>query len=110
MSRRAKSGSDPDFHFDKLETRSPKVREAALLAALPKQVAHAQRRAAGFAKILEGVKPEKVRSRAALAALPVTRKSEPAGLQAAERPLGGLNATPPAKLAKIFMSPGPIYE
>ena len=27
-----------------------------------------------------------------------------------QRPLGGLNATPVAKLAKIFMSPGPIYE
>ncbi|HVP08866.1 MAG TPA: AMP-binding protein [Burkholderiales bacterium] len=97
-------------HFDKLETRSPKAREAALLAALPKQIAHAQRRAPGFAKILEHIKPEKIRSRAALAALPVTRKSDLAGLQAAERPLGGLNATPVAKLAKIFMSPGPIYE
>jgi len=96
--------------FDKLETRSPKQREAALLAALPKQIAHAKRRAPGFARILEGIKPEKIRSRAALAALPVTRKSDLAGLQAQERPLGGLNATPVAKLAKVFMSPGPIYE
>jgi phenylacetate-CoA ligase len=97
-------------HFDKLETRSPKAREAALLAALPKQIAHAKRRAPGFARILEDVRPEKVRTRAALAALPVTRKSDLAALQAAERPLGGLNATPVAKLAKVFMSPGPIYE
>ena len=98
-----------DF-FDKLETRAPKQREAALLAALPKQIAHARRRAPGFARILEHIKPEKISSRAALAALPVTRKSDLAGLQAAERPLGGLNATPLAKLGKIFMSPGPIYE
>ncbi|MCC6211303.1 MAG: AMP-binding protein, partial [Burkholderiales bacterium] len=97
-------------HFDKLETRSPKAREAALLAALPRQVAHAQRRAPGFARILAGVEAAKIRTRKALAALPVTRKSDLAGLQAAERPLGGLNATPAAKLAKIFMSPGPIYE
>jgi len=96
--------------FDKLETRSPKQREAALLAALPKQIAHAKRRAPGFARIFENIKAEKIRSRAALAALPVTRKSDLAGLQAQERPLGGLNATPVAKLAKIFMSPGPIYE
>ena len=96
--------------FDKLETRSPKQREAALLAALPKQIAHAKRRAPGFARIFAGVRPEKIRSRAALAALPVTRKSDLAELQAQERPLGGLNATPVAKLAKIFMSPGPIYE
>ncbi|MGB3934547.1 MAG: AMP-binding protein [Burkholderiales bacterium] len=97
-------------HFDRFETRSPKAREAALLAALPRQIAHAKRRAPGFSRILEKVKPEKIRSRAALAALPVTRKSDLAALQAAERPLGGLNATPVAKLAKIFMSPGPIYE
>jgi phenylacetate-CoA ligase len=99
-----------DDHFDRLETRAPKAREAALLAALPKQIAHAMRRAPGFARILEGIKPEKIRSRAALAALPVTRKSDLAALQAAQRPLGGLNATPVAKLAKVFMSPGPIYE
>ena len=100
----------PADHFDRLETRSPKQREAALLAALPKLIAHAKRRAPGFARILEKIKPEKIRSRAALAALPVTRKSDLRGLQAQERPLGGLNATPVAKLAKIFMSPGPIYE
>ena len=98
------------FFFDKLETRSPKRREAALLAALPNLLAHAKRRAPGFARILEDLKPEKIRSRAALAALPVTRKSDLAQLQANERPLGGLNATPAAKLAKIFVSPGPIYE
>ena len=80
------------------------------MAALPKQIAHAQRRAPGFCRIFEGIKPEKIRSRAALAALPVTRKSDLAGLQAEERPLGGLNATPVARLAKVFMSPGPIYE
>ena len=97
-------------HYDRLEGRPPKQREAALLVALPKQIAHARRRAPGFARILENIKPEKISSRAALATLPVTRKSDLAGLQAGERPLGGLNATPLAKLGKIFMSPGPIYE
>jgi phenylacetate-CoA ligase len=110
VTRRAKSGSDPDFHFDRLETRSPKQREAALMAALPKQVAHAKRHASGFGRILAQVDPAKVHSRKALAALPVTRKSDLGDLQAKQRPLGGLNATPVAKLAKIFMSPGPIYE
>lgn len=100
----------PADFFDKLETRTPKQREAALLAALPGQIAHAQRRAPGFARILKGVDPAKIRSRKALAALPVTRKSDLAVLQAGDRPLGGLNATPLAKLGKIFMSPGPIYE
>lgn len=97
-------------YFDRLETRSPKVREAALMKALPAHIAHAKRRAPGFARILAGVDPRKVKTRKALAALPVTRKSDLTGLQAQERPLGGLNATPVEKLAKIFMSPGPIYE
>jgi phenylacetate-CoA ligase len=102
-------GKKPAF-FDRLETRSPKVREAALMAALPKLVAHARKKAPGFARILEGVKPERINSRKALASLPVTRKSDLAGLQKQLPPLGGLNATPREKLAKLFVSPGPIYE
>jgi phenylacetate-CoA ligase len=97
-------------HYDALETRSPGEREAALLAALPRQIAHAKSNAPGFARILEKFRPEDIGSRAALATLPVTRKSDLGELQAKLRPLGGLNATPVAKLAKIFMSPGPIYE
>jgi phenylacetate-CoA ligase len=104
-----KSGSDPEY-FDKLETRSQKKREAALMTALPKLLAHAKRRAPGFAKILADVEPAKVKSRAALTKLPVTRKSDLATLQKEIPPLGGLNATPVEKLAKIFISPGPIFD
>src|SRR5213078_2527114 len=50
-----------------------------------------------------------VNSRAALAKLPVTRKSDLVELQRAERPFGGLNTTL-AQLGKVFVSPGPIYE
>jgi phenylacetate-CoA ligase len=110
--RRAASGEKATLtpFFDALEARPPEEREAALLAALPGQIAHAAKHAPGFGRILAGVDPASVRSREALAALPVTRKSDLAELQARERPLGGLTATPPARLAKIFMSPGPIYE
>jgi phenylacetate-CoA ligase len=97
-------------HFDRLETRSPKAREAALMAALPRQIAHAKKRAPGFGKILADVDPRKVNSRQALAKLPVTRKSDLAALQKQLPPLGGLNATPVEKLAKLFVSPGPLYD
>jgi phenylacetate-CoA ligase len=40
----------------------------------------------------------------------VTRKSDLGALQKETPPLGGLNATPLAKLAKLFISPGPIYD
>jgi phenylacetate-CoA ligase len=80
------------------------------MAALPKLIAHAKRRAPGFSRILENVRPEKINSRKALAKLPVTRKSDLASLQKELPPLGGLNATPVEKLAKLFASPGGIYE
>jgi phenylacetate-CoA ligase len=96
--------------YDALETRDPEARERDLLAQLPRQVEHARKNAPGFARILKGIDPREIASRAALAKLPVTRKSDLKGLQAEIRPLGGLNATPVEKLAKIFASPGPIYE
>ena len=99
----------PDF-FDALETRDPEARERDLLDRLAPQVAHAKTNAPGFARILKDVDPRAVSSRAALARLPVTRKSDLKALQAEARPLGSLNATPIGKLAKIFVSPGQVYE
>ncbi len=97
-------------HYDSLETRDPAERERALMAALPAQVEHAKARAPGFARVLADVEPREVTSRAALAKLPVTRKSELLERQRAAPPFGGLNATPPGHLARIFMSPGPIFD
>ena len=97
-------------HYDQLETRDPELRERDLLELLARQVAHAKANAPGFATILRDVDPRTVVSRAALARLPVTRKSGLKALQSDAPPLGGLNATPIAKLAKLFVSPGAIYE
>ena len=97
-------------HYDALEIRNPAEREAALMAALPKQVANAVTNAPGFASILAGVDPAAITSRAALAGLPVTRKSDLKELQRKALPFGGLVARKPGQVRKIFMSPGPIYE
>jgi len=97
-------------YYDTLETRDPAAREQALLAALPGQIAHAKKYAPGFARILADADPQAVTTRAALARLPVTRKSDLGELQKRLPPLGGLNATPLNKLANIFVSPGPVYE
>jgi len=102
--------------YDALETRSPDAREAALMAALPAQVAYAQRQAPAFARILEGVDTTRVVDRAALAKLPVTRKSELQALQQAARAeggsvFGGFSALGfGAAMPRVFASPGPIYE
>ena len=98
------------MHYDDLETRSPEAREKDLFARLPAQLAHARANAPYYAELLGATDPRSVTSRSALAALPVTRKSELVDRQRARRPFGGLNATPPARLARIFMSPGPIYD
>jgi phenylacetate-CoA ligase len=104
--------------YDALETRSADEREAALMAALPAQVAAAKGTRA-FGMLLAGVDAAAVNSRSALAALPVTRKHELLERQLAERaadPFGGfsaigwrsLGALRPAR--RVFQSPGPIYE
>ncbi len=97
-------------YFDSLETRDPEERERALMAALPGQIEHAQKNAPAFAKILAGVDPREITSRKALAQLPVLRKSEVKDLQQAAPPFGGLVATAPGRLARIFVSPGPIND
>ncbi len=100
--------------YDTLETRAPADREAALLAALPTQVAHARNTAPAFAAILADIDPASITSREALARLPVTRKYELLARQQAERAnnvFGGFSALGfgPA-MPRVFSSPGPIYE
>jgi len=97
-------------HYDELETRSAEAREGALMAALPAHIAHAKAHAPGWARILKDIEPHEIKNRKSLAKLPVTRKSDLSTLQKEIPPLGGLNAAPLEKLAKLFVSPGPIYD
>jgi len=105
-----------ELFYDALETRDPGQREAVLFAALPKQVAHAQAASPAFAAILDGVDPESVVDRAALARLPVTRKHELLEAQLASRAkggdaLGGFAAFGYGPLMpRVFASPGTLYE
>jgi phenylacetate-CoA ligase len=109
--------------LDALEQRSPALREQALMSALPGLVAHAQARTSAYADILHDVKATEVTSRAALAALPVTRKQALLDRQRATRahsdasePFGGFSAIGWAGMRsshgarRVFQSPGPIYE
>ncbi len=98
-----------DF-YDDLETRDPEAREKALLSALPDQVAHARANAPFYSDALKDVDAKSITSREALAALPVTRKSEVIELQKSKPPFGGLAAIDAGDAAAVFTSPGPIYE
>ena len=97
-------------YFDDLETRSPEVRERALFRALQEQIDNAKKNAPYFTRLLQGVQPFDVIDRAALARLPVTRKSELIELQRTDRPFGGMTAVPLSQLGRVFASPGPIYD
>ncbi len=102
--------------FDTLETRAPLEREAALLAALPRQIKQAQTQTSAFTDALAGVQAADINSRAALAQLPVTRKHELLERQQAQRSaggnvFGGFSAIGfGAAMPRVFASPGPIYE
>jgi phenylacetate-CoA ligase len=99
---------------DPRETRSREEREAALFARLPAQIAHAKAHAPAMSARLKAIDAETMSSRTALAQLAVFRKSELFEAQKANRPFGGYaaigwaSAARPA--ARVFASPGPIYE
>jgi phenylacetate-CoA ligase len=96
-------------HYDALETREPAIREREQFARLTEIIARAMT-APGWTKHLSGVNPSAVTSRAALAKLPVLRKSDISALQKENPPFGGLNVTPAGKARRLLMSPGPIFE
>lgn len=105
--------------YDRLETRDPAEREAALMAALGRQLAHAQAHAPAYAELLQGVDAARVDSRAALARLPLTRKHELLARQQALRArdcfggfstIGWSGCVRPAGARRVFQSPGTIYE
>uniref|UniRef100_UPI0018DF58AE phenylacetate--CoA ligase family protein n=1 Tax=Roseomonas rosulenta TaxID=2748667 RepID=UPI0018DF58AE len=67
-------------------------------------------RAPALAARLAGVEAAAVTDRAALARLPVLRKADLPAAQKAAPPFGGLVADAPGSFARLFTSPGPIFE
>jgi phenylacetate-CoA ligase len=99
-----------DKHFDQLETRDPEQRELAQFNLLPSFIQKAVQGAPGWARHLDGVDPAAVKSRQDLAKLPILRKSALKDLQAENPPFGDFATAPAGALARVFMSPGPIFE
>lgn len=95
-------------HYDSLETRSADARAADLAHALPAQIARAQA-APTMAALLAGVDPQGVTDAAALARLPVIRKTALTTAQGTVPPMGGF-LPDGGDYEHLFQSPGPIYE
>ena len=104
------------MYYDQLETRGADEREAAQFVLLPAQIGHAKAASPAFAELLKAVDPTAVRDRAALARLPVTRKSDLLQRQKERRASGGdafggySTVGYGALMPHVFASPGPIYE
>jgi len=108
--------------FDALETHDPAQREQALLAALPQALAQAAAHAPAIARQLGQLDPGAITTRAALAMVPVIRKTQlleiqqdartrlSAGGAVIERVFGGFSSIGWGAALKVFASPGPIYE
>jgi phenylacetate-coenzyme A ligase PaaK-like adenylate-forming protein len=96
-------------HYDSKETRSPSMREAELFSGLPAILRKAME-APGYAERLRGIDPAAITSRSALATLPVLRKSDLPALHKAASPFGGFVSKPPGAFARLYTSPGPIFE
>jgi phenylacetate-CoA ligase len=98
------------MHFDKLEARAPELRERALFKDLRAILRGSRPRAAALRKQLQGIKIEEIKTRADLAKIPVTRKSDLVQLQADDPPFGGLTAAKASGMRRLLVSPGPIFE
>jgi len=96
-------------HYDSKETRDPVEREAELFSRLPGVLRQALA-APGYAQHLKGVDPASITSRAALATLPVLRKADLPARHKAGPPFGGFVAGHPGSFARLYTSPGPIFE
>jgi phenylacetate-CoA ligase len=96
-------------HYDALEIRDPAERERDLFSRLPDILRKAMA-APAYAERLAGIDPAAVTSRAALAGLPILRKSELPALHKAAPPFGGFVPASAGSFGRLFTSPGPIFE
>src|SRR5512138_1083079 len=87
-------------------------RRAFLGERLAATVRHAWANAPRARRTLEsaGLAPSDVRGLEDLPRIPLTRKDDLPALQGAEPPFGGLAGVPLERLARAFMSPGPIWD
>lgn len=96
-------------HLDTRETRDVRQRELDLMGHLPGLVANALK-ASGWRQHLGAIDASQITGRAALASLPVLRKSDLPALQKANPPFGGFVPEEASRFGRLFTSPGPIFE
>ena len=97
-------------YLDDLEIRDPRSRERALFRRLPKFLAEISETIPGWKQRLRKFEVATVRSREALAQIPVLRKPELMEAQQKKPPFGNFANKAMLSGARYFMSPGPVWE
>jgi len=100
---------DSEF-YDELETQDPDERELMLFQSLARHLAATREEVPYYQDLLKSIDPGDIKTRADLAALPVTRKSDLSDLQKKNPPLAGMTNMAPVNFLRIYQSPGPTYE
>ncbi len=100
-----------DMYFDKLETMSDEVRRNYQKKGLGDAIALAYSKSVSAREIMDGVavKPLDIKTARDLQRIPIIRKNDLIDLEK-KRLFGGFLLIPVEDVARIFISPGPIYE
>lgn len=96
--------------FDAKESLSPSHREEALFQRLPTLIENAKAHSEHYAKIFADIDSSVASNREGLAQFPITRKFNVPSQQQRNPPFGGLNSVVIGQMARVFQSPGPLYE
>jgi phenylacetate-CoA ligase len=96
--------------YNKLDNLDLEKREKALFKDLRGLLDFAKGKAPALKKQLKGVDIKSLKDRAALAQVPVLRKSDLMAMQQAALPFAGLTTVKAGQLARLLLSPGPIAD
>lgn len=96
--------------FDAAETRAQEQRDIAQLGDLRDLLTWARPAATALDRQLAGIDIASLTNRAALAQIPVLRKSDLLGMQGVALPFANLTTCPPGMLKRLLVSPGPIND
>ncbi|MGP9148807.1 phenylacetate--CoA ligase family protein [Vibrio parahaemolyticus] len=96
--------------FDAKESLSSAEREESLFQRLPTLIESAKANSEHYGNIFADIDPTAVSCREGLSKLPITRKFNVPSQQQLKPPFGGLNSVAIGQMARVFQSPGPLYE
>ncbi|WP_256934128.1 phenylacetate--CoA ligase family protein, partial [Vibrio parahaemolyticus] len=96
--------------FDAKESFSPAEREESLFQRLPTLIENAKANSEHYGNIFADIDASIASNREGLAQFPITRKFNVPSQQQLKPPFGGLNSVAIGQMARVFQSPGPLYE